>query len=164
MIICGIDPGFQGGLAFIQPDYAAVTYRMPLIKVDGKSAYDLPRMIGLIAQMGKTPLFVVLEHASAGPGAGATGMFRYGEGFGLWRGVLAALGVPCELVRPVLWKKAMMNGRGKEKREAISRAQELFPQLVRRDPGQTRGLTDGEAEALLLAEWGRRYAVPKENR
>ena len=47
-----------------------------------------------------------------------------------------------------------MNGQGKEKDASVYRAQQLFPlaQLV----GPRGGKYDGRAEALLIAEYGRR--------
>ena len=79
-------------------------------------------------------------------------MFNFGKGFGLWLGILAGLGIPHTLVTPQAWKKEMMQGMG-DKDAARIRAQELFPHCV---DSLSRKKDIGRADALLIAEYGRR--------
>jgi crossover junction endodeoxyribonuclease RuvC len=80
-------------------------------------------------------------------------MFTMGRGLGTWEGVLAGLGIPYELVTPQRWKKALMDGMGKDKDASRLQAIRLFPAIA----GQlARKKDDGRADALLIAEYGRR--------
>ena len=68
-------------------------------------------------------------------------------------GVCAALGLPCEDVTPVRWKKTLMDGMAKEKEASVAKALQLWPQvghLLKRRKDHNR------ADAMLLAEYGRR--------
>jgi crossover junction endodeoxyribonuclease RuvC len=82
---------------------------------------------------------------------GITSMFRFGEGFGLWIGIIAALGLPCTQVAPQTWKKALMAGMP-DKDASRQRAQELYPQCVK---DLSRKKDHNRAEALLLAHYGK---------
>jgi hypothetical protein len=74
-------------------------------------------------------------------------MFNYGVGYGAYLGILTALEIPFQEVRPQTWKKAY--SLNSEKSRSIIVAQQLFP-------GADIGKKDGRAEALLLAEYARR--------
>jgi len=56
-------------------------------------------------------------------------------------------------VEPARWKGAMMDGMGREKYAARFRAALLFPAVAKLF---ARKQDDGRAEALLIAEYGRR--------
>jgi crossover junction endodeoxyribonuclease RuvC len=81
-------------------------------------------------------------------------MFNFGENFGFICGVLEALKIPYELVRPQKWKR--MFSCTSDKNTSIEVAKRLFPsaQLMRTD--RCRKPDDGMAEALLMAEYARR--------
>jgi len=97
-------------------------------------------------------MLVVIENVHSMPKQGVASSFQFGVGFGIWRGIIAALQLPCERVEPVVWKRALHLGPDKGK--AVQRALRLYP---RADLGHTyRGRTiyhDGLAEALLLAHY-----------
>ena len=78
-------------------------------------------------------------------------MFSMGQGLGIWKGIFAALGIPCDMVTPQRWKKLLMDGMGKKKDASRLRASQLFP-----DVGFPRKKDHGRAEALLIAEYLRR--------
>ena len=87
------------------------------------------------------------------PKQGVSSSFCFGEGKGMWEGILAALNIPVELVSPQRWKKEIMADQGKDKSAARFKAMALFPSLA----DQLKLVKhDGRAEALLLAEYGRR--------
>ena len=98
-----------------------------------------------------------LEKSQAMPDQGGVSNFNYGMGFGILQACAVCNSIPLNLIHPVTWKKAIMFGQGKEKDAAVYRAQQLFPGIVFRGP--RGGLLDGRAEALLIAEYGRRYSV-----
>jgi crossover junction endodeoxyribonuclease RuvC len=86
------------------------------------------------------------------PRQGVVSMFSYGDGFGLWRGMLVGLAIPYVKVRPQEWKRWMLRGQGgRDKNVSRAVAQQLFPLC---DFGRKKDA--GRAEAALIAEYGRR--------
>jgi len=71
----------------------------------------------------------------------------------MWEGIIATLGLSLEMPSPQRWKKEMLADQGKEKDASRFKAMQLFPTVA----GQlNRKKDDGRAEALLMAEYGRR--------
>ena len=151
----GIDPGKGGAIALIYGREAFV-FDTPVARDDKKTRYLIASMREKLV-MGKLAdrKFAFLELAHAMPKQGVTSMFAFGEGYGIWQGLLGGLQIPFELVTPQAWKKEMMAGRPKGKSAARIRAQELFPEL---EPELRLVKHDGRADSLLIAEYGRRKA------
>ncbi len=103
---------------------------------------------------------VVLESVHAMPKQGVSSSFSFGQGLGMWQGIIAALGLPLEMPSPQRWKKAIMADQGKEKSAARYKAMQLFPSVATQF---ARVKDDGRAEALLMAEYGRRMKVGNVN-
>jgi len=82
--------------------------------------------------------------------------FNFGMGYGMWIGIVVGLGLPYELVTPQRWQKEMLAGMQGGKDASCIRAQELFPEADLRLGPRSKKLHDGRADALLLAEFGRR--------
>jgi len=163
MTIIGIDPGLSGAVAIIYNDRTIHLHDTPVMmttKKGGKSKNDyLPfQMAELLRPFCGDPYVkVFIEDVHAMPGQGSTSMFRFGYGCGLWEGIIAALALPLTKVTPQAWKKEIMQGK-KDKNAARIRAQELYPCCV----SQTaRVKDDGRAEALLIAEYGKRISFYK---
>ena len=143
MTYIGIDPGKGGALALISESGIVTasfdfdTYRDILFRVDEKNAV------------------CCLEHVSAMPKQGVTSMFNFGENFGWIEGVLSAYRIPFELVRPQKWKKAFsITG---DKNSSIQVCKRLFPEASLKRTEKCKTDDDGIAEALLMAEYARRY-------
>jgi crossover junction endodeoxyribonuclease RuvC len=156
MIYVGIDPGLSGAIAIINQDKNIIhlidTPVMATTKKGGKTKNDyLPYEMTVILKGLDSP-HVFIESVHAMPGQGSTSMFRFGFGCGLWEGIIAALALPLTKVTPQAWKKELMAGM-KDKDAARIRAQELFPQCVEQ---LFRKKDCGRADALLIAEYGRR--------
>jgi crossover junction endodeoxyribonuclease RuvC len=159
----GIDPGLTGAVAAID-DYGNLVALQdtPVITVrKGKgrrSEYSEPGMTtlleGILNSGEKAHARVLIENVHSMPKQGVASSFSFGVGFGIWRGIIAALRLPCERVEPTVWKRALHLSRDKGK--AVQRALRLYP---RADLGHTyHGRTiyhDGRAEALLLAHYAR---------
>jgi len=154
MIFIGIDAGLTGAVASISPG-GALVFDIPTTKIGTRSDYNLGGMASMLATLtsGLVDCVVVLEHVQPMPKNGSIAAFSLGSGFGIWRGIIASQGLRLELVRPQVWKKSMLEGRGKDKGVSLQRARELFPTLC---DDLTRVKDHGRAEALLLAEYGRR--------
>lgn len=157
MIILGIDPGASGAIAALCSLPIQRERVSGIIKADS-SYRDLCDFIVGVAGNGQ-PVHGYLERVSAGPGAGATGMFRFGQSFGALQMLLTAYHIPFDLVSPVKWQVAMgcarpsvPKGAPKEsqtehKNRTKNRAQQVFPDVQ---------ITHAIADALLIAEYGRR--------
>ena len=145
MIYIGIDPGKSGAMAVIFEGME----RTVLVPFDDREYTNVLR--NLNSQIAKA----CLEHVTAMPGQGVTSMFNFGQNFGYIRGLLEALQVPYELVRPQKWKKEFsITG---DKNSSIEVCKRLFPGIVLRRTERCRKDDDGLAEALLMAEYARRH-------
>ncbi len=133
-------------------DRPARVFDTPVAMEGGKNRYLLGNMRAILAAEAKSK-FAVIELAHAMPQQGGVSMFSFGEGYGLWKGLLSGLSIPYDVVSPAKWKRDMLEGRGKGKGASRIHAQELFPELE----SELRLVKhDGRAEALLIAAWARR--------
>jgi len=146
--IVGIDPGATGAIAQISPMVGV--WRMPR---SDRALVDLLQMFDPATTR------VYLERAQAMPQKAAregrgfetgTSMFSYGVAYGVIRGVLAARRLWYREVPSATWKADMGLWR-QPKAESIAKAKALFPEAI-----DQIGKSDGRAEAILIAEWGRR--------
>lgn len=147
MIVCGIDPGVSGAIAFISQDSLIDVVDMPTAALGKKTQVDAGEFTKLLKK--HAPAVAAVERVSAMPGQGVASMFNFGMGYGVIQGALAALEIPTILVTPPRWKKRF-SLIGKEKDKARLLAQQLYPiaELHRK-----RDI--GRADALLIA----RYAM-----
>lgn len=153
----GIDPGLNGGIAVVGRMITKAD-RTPIIEGD-KRTMNLPacaEWIKKAVEANGGGAFAVIEKVHAMPSQGVSSTFTFGKGYGSWLGVLSTLGIPYQEVTPQAWKKAMLDGANKDdKASSINRASGLFPH-VKLIPEGCRTPSDGMAEALLMAEYGRR--------
>ena len=150
MIICGIDPGQTGALAFYSDRVGRVTrlYDMPVMtRLHGKgmevNASDLCTML-----MAHRPEKAIIELVAAMPGQGVSSMFRFGESYGIIKGVLATLQIPYTGVTPQSWKKAAgLSGKDKDASRtlAIQQHPEIADMLSRKKDC-------GRADAIHIAK------------
>ncbi len=149
--ILAFDPGLTGALAFLFPAQDAITSEdMPVAGGD----IDAATVAARIEQM--RPDFAIGEHVASRPGQGVASVFKFGCGFGMVRGVIAASGVPLHLVSPTKWKRHFGLDADKEKARAL--ALRLWP--TRADLFG-RKKDHGRAEAALLARY---FAETREGR
>lgn len=144
----GIDPGQSGGIGVIWDDIEA--FPMP------GSEQDIVKLIANIRQ--KAPeIVVILEKAQAMPKQGIVSTGKYMESYGFIKGALAAMKIPFQEVRPAVWKREILSGEidKRDKGTSIRICERIFPQ-VDLIPPRCRKPHDGMAEALLIAEYGRR--------
>ena len=148
MNIGGIDVGKKGAIAIL----GGGTYQVFAARLIGKQ-FDEPWMASIVRLLDHA----YLEKAQAMPKQGTASMFNYGVGFGLWRMACVAANVPYTLVPPTRWKREMLAGMDRsDKRSSIIRARQLFGDVSLRPTPKCRKDSDGMAEALLIAEYGRR--------
>lgn len=143
MIYIGIDPGKKGGIAKIENGCAE------------SFAYSDEVLISTLKSVDKECVCIV-EKVGAMPGQGVTSMFNFGRGFGYILGVLEAFKIPYQLVPPQKWKKEYSLGHNKG--DSITVCKRLFPSVSLLPTERCRTDSDGMAEALLMAEYGRRIS------
>ncbi len=147
----GIDPGQKGGIVLIDHRPKVTSYCPMPDTVTGM----VEEIRSLISVAGEEPADVALitELAQVMPKQGAVSGFTYGRHFGAIEAIAVALGLPYHEVRPGKWKKDM--GLNSDKTNSIKLCERLFPGVQLVLP-PCRVKHDGIAEAILIAEWGRR--------
>lgn len=154
-LIVGIDPGLSGALAILDHDDVLLLEDLPTVQFSDARIKHRLDGVGLTAMLkpyAVDVLLAIVEKVAARPGEAPSGAFSFGYSSGVIAGVLGALQIPITTVQPAVWKKAM--GLGSSKDLSRARALELFPAMadkLRRKKDHDR------AEALLMAEWGRRH-------
>ena len=147
-LICGIDPGLAGGIAFLT-DAGGFRYVCDMPVVVGTTGRKQIDGLGLAAILRRLPpVICTIERVGPRPGEGPTGAFAFGHGLGVIQGVLASLELPYQFVQPATWKRAAGIPAGATKGVSITVAKQLIP-------GAADHLFlkkhDGRAEALLIA-------------
>lgn len=146
MIYIGIDPGKRGGLAAVG-ESGYFTSLMP-----STTAQVLRELKALRSGLRCTAIIEKVQ--VMGKSFGAKAALSYGQGYGEIIGILTALEIKVVEVSPAVWKKAM--GLTKEKDDSIALCERLFPNVCLLPTDKCKKPSDGMAEALLLAEYGRR--------
>ena len=146
MVYIGIDPGKNGGIAIIGilGQYSVYPFSEEL----------LISRLGSYAQL-NIPCICTLEHVHAMPKQGVSSTFNFGMNFGFIQGVLKAYRIPYELVTPQKWKKEFSCT--SDKNTSIEACKRLFPDVNLKKTERCKKDHDGMAEALLMAEYGRRH-------
>lgn len=146
MIYIGIDPGKNGGIALLSnvSDFIDTF------------VYSEDAILEVLKQASKyVDKICYLEQVHAMPKQGVTSTFNFGMNFGFIQGVLKAYGIPYELVTPQKWKKEFSCT--SDKNTSIEVAKRLFPNVNLKATDRCKKDHDGMAEALLIAEYGRRH-------
>lgn len=142
MIYIGVDVGKKGGYAIIDDDLV-IAY-----------PYDDKEFVEFMNSICDRKAVACIEQVGAMPGQGVTSMFTFGKSAGFAEGVIRALGIKYQLVRPQIWKKEF--GLNTDKQKSIDVCRRLFPDVNLLASSRCRKPHDGMAEALLMAEYARR--------
>lgn len=142
-ITIGIDPGANGGVAWITSDGKACVEKMPDSLQD---LWELVESIGFEAP-DFTPYQIkaYIEQVSSSPQMGVVSAFSFGRGYGNLEMALTAAGIPFERVRPQVWQKALGCMTKGDKNITKNLAAELFPSIK---------ATHWSSDALLIAYYG----------
>jgi hypothetical protein len=141
MTIIGIDPGTNGGIAWITDGKPCVE-KMPDTLQD---LWELIVSISLNAGSGGTGIHAYLESVHSSPQMGVKSAFTFGNGFGHLEMALTAAGIPFTRTRPQVWQKEIGCMTKGDKNVTKRKAQELFPSMK---------VTHATADALLIATYG----------
>lgn len=154
LCVLGIDPGLRGGVAYL----GSTTLCYPLEIAGGE--VDIRAFARLVRVL--HPDLVVIEKSGAMPKQGVVSTFSFGKTCGRLEGAIMALGFRLELVTPQAWKRSVLAGTAKDKAAAIAYCCRAFPSVSLLRSERSKKLDDGMADALCIAEYGRRtYAAPR---
>lgn len=148
MLICGIDPGFSGAIALLNPftRYLEV-HDMPVLpNKTGKTVLDFTKLVGLLVPSEDMRNVAMIEQVSAMPGQGVSSMFRFGQCLGAIEATVHGHGFEVHYVTPSKWKKHF--GLSSDKDTSRGLAKQRFPAQA---SFFDRKKDDGRAEAALLA-------------
>lgn len=154
-LVVGIDPGVTGAIA-IHDGQGVLVEDLPVMAA-GKGGQKVRNQINAAAlaqflrPYASEIKIAVVEQVSTMPGQGVASQGSIMRSLGCIEGVLAALGIPVEMVAPVKWKKAM--GVTSDKEVSRAAAQRLYP-----DAPLARKKDHDRAEAILLATYGRKIS------
>jgi hypothetical protein len=164
--VCGIDPGIGGAVAFLDVSpgcrQAAYVYAMPKtfgergrLEVCARTLRDL-----LTGEHGDRDVeLVAVEAVHARPKDGVASSFAFGQSTGKVKAVLELLGLVATFVAPQAWKKAILAGTDHSKKAAVGWAQGYFPGVSLLPTPRCKKPDHNRAEALAIAEYGRRLLM-----
>ena len=157
MIYLGIDPGHNGGLAFIRKDGSATALDLFKTPVIGGRDYDVQVMKQLLRRY--QDVYAVIENQISMPGQGLTSTLQTGKGFGIWLGLLAGCEIAHQVVSAKQWQTKLFSGTSpkldtKARSEIV--AKRLFPSADFRRSERAVKADDGLTDAACIAEYGRR--------
>jgi hypothetical protein len=148
MVYIGIDPGLAGGIAILNNSGQFIAaIKMPPTERDVFET--LARWAVYYDEGSGNGCRATLEFVRSSPQMGVASAFKFGQGYGALKMALVAVGIPFDEVTPQKWQKVMQCRSGGDKNVTKKRAQELFPSCK---------MTHALADALLIAEFGRRVA------
>ena len=176
----GIDPGFDGAIAIVDgkgeifslipmPIYIEKKKKTRKVRKNEKNPkghktkrydanvrhIDLVELDKYLKDMKGMVRRVYLEQVHAWTGEGVTSAFRFGEGYGMIKGLLMSHGYKCSLVTPNAWTNLICKSAeapSAKERSAIV-AKELFPKTDFHLP-KKRKPHDGMIDATLIAIYG----------
>ncbi len=144
MRVIACDVGKKGAFALLGVDNP-VADKMPLIGTE----IDCKAIAQMLAKV--KPDIVVIEKVHSMPKQGVASMFKFGTNYGLLRGIVEGMGIPCVLVTPQTWKK-VLNGTKKDKEAAIQFVRMKYP-TIKLIPTGCRVPHDGIADAVCIGDW-----------
>lgn len=165
-MIVGIDPGIGGGVAFIGDGWVEA-YPMPVKPMGSgnKNTVDAAVLRRMVLEVlntredGGLPQLVVIEKVGGfvqGKKFPGSAMFSFGLSVGKVVGMVEAMGWPMEEPTPQRWKKVVLEGTSKDKAAAVAHVSKRYPDCNLLPTPRCRKSHEGMAEAVCLAEFGRR--------
>jgi hypothetical protein len=144
----GIDPGKKGGMCLLSSDKQLFLYcKMP------DTVKDIIMQLHQWYELTEENMCIVSERAQSMPKQGISSAFNYGRHFGIFEVSAYWMGIAYHDVLSRTWKTEF--NLSSEKANSIILCERIFPNVNLILKG-CRVKHDGIAEAILLAEWGRR--------
>ena len=140
MFYIGIDPGVNGGAALLDHDGNHVD----CLKFAKMTDHDIANALREWQEMGEVK--AILEKSQpmrkGGRKQGVASSWKTGDGYGFLRGVLTALQMSFEIVRPLKWQTELNCKTGGDKNITKAKAQRCWPGVK---------MTHAIADAMLIA-------------
>lgn len=158
MIVLGIDPGASGCIAAIEDGTQPIERRWiecPKYCLLTDTETDISNWLSFFSPMGDCPVHAFIERVHSMPKQGVASSFKFGQSYGFLRGLLIGHGIPFEEVTPQKWQKEMGCLTKGDKNVSKAKAQQLFPR---------EKIVHANADALLIAEYGRRVLNQRDGR
>lgn len=157
----GIDPGVAGGLVCMDTlGNIRKKCVMPIVKIGTKNKVDPHALTQWLRSCytEEEVRMVAIEEQRPMHKIGEVATFGMGRGYGLIEGVVAAVELPYELIRPVDWQREMFKGLPKGKTKELSKqvAKQLYPKEDFRRTEKCKNVHDGLTDAVLITEYIRR--------
>jgi hypothetical protein len=138
MKIIGIDPGWSGGIAHLEKtEYEALAFT-------NMTEYDIWKAI---TEYCAGDCVCYMEKVHSMPAQGVASSFKFGHNYGFVRACVMSSMTTMIDVSPMKWQSALGCLTKGNKNITKARAQQWFPKIK---------VTHGIADALLIAEYGRR--------
>lgn len=153
----GIDPGLKGAIAFLRSTDLVRIVPTPTCGNE-YDEFEMSELIAIEVAKEERVAGAYIEQVQAFPGQGRSSAVKIGLGQGLWRMALTTCGVSRTIVNPRKWQRVMFAGVSKQdtKKMSIIAAKRLFPGVSLRRTEKCRTDDHNMADALLIAEYGRR--------
>lgn len=154
MIVLGIDPGFSGAIVAVDLATLRVPYSflMPT-GIETLASGRERRVLDVVAVREVLEGYPVersfIEMVGTRPKESPVAAFRFGEGFGIIKGILTGLGMPFWEIRPTHWKIAAGVSKG-AKEDVLPVARDLFPRDA--DIFKSKRGVRTKADAIALAD------------
>ena len=172
-IVIGLDPGKSGAIAVLGTGAVPSIYDVNCMEVESastgktKKVLDINNIVEILRPYSPVEfpslrggVTAGIEKVHAFHGQGVTSAFDFGMSYGILLGVLTSLGIPYTTIEPTRWKKAVMDGMGKEKEASVVRAMQLYPEMAYflSYPGRAGKMVfkHDRADALLIAHYTQR--------
>jgi len=151
-IFLGIDPGLNGGLAWLQNGKLIDTCIMPVKEKN----IDLRGLYIKIQKYAVSHAFIEKVHAM--PKQGVSSMFKFGYGLGAIEATVACLCIPYTMIPPQSWTRFIHKGLDPmcetSKEKSALAASMLFPNHNFIKSKRSFKPHDGMIDAALIAEFG----------
>lgn len=140
-LLIGIDPGWSGGVAWRFPQKKMVVAQAfkNLTEKDISETFKLIR-VGIP----DAEIFAYLELVHSMPKQGVASSFKFGENYGILKGILHTHNIPFDYVTPQKWQKALGCLSHGDKNVTKDKAQRFFP---------GHHITHAIADAMLIMEY-----------
>ena len=140
-VFIGIDPGINGGMAFIYNDTYYAKKTPPTVS-------EMADELITLQEMGPNlPTYCFIEQVHSMPKQGVKSVFTFGKGYGQWLGILATLRIPYIQVTPHKWMKhygSMPKDKKDRKNHLKHLEQQRYPDVK---------ITLATADAMLIANY-----------
>lgn len=155
----GIDPGQNGGLAYLSPTKVVA---VPMPKLSQEGAKDAGTPIDwaevhrlLTSWKAWTCNAVTVEKSHAMPAQGVSSVFKFGSNYGGLLACLGAIHTDYRLVVPRTWKKVVLGEDYEHDKEGtISFVKHHHPSLNLLATARSKKAHDGMADAVAIAHYG----------